>query len=820
MKPELLKKAVPHVLAFLFFVLIVVMFFGPVFFESKSINQHDILQWEGGAKELIDYREKTGEEGLWANSMFSGMPAYLVNTQWSNQPVRFIQNLLTVWMPHPVSLILLGLVSTYITFLIFGTRSFVAAAGAVSYSFSSYIIVGLSAGHNSRIGAIAMLPLIVGGIHLAYKKNKLLGFAVTATALALQLRFNHLQITYYTLLIVVIYGAFQLIEAYKGKLLKEFFTRTAILVAAAVLGLCTFLGTFWATYEYSQYSIRGKSELTSSGTDQGEDGLSREYAFRYSSGVWESMTLFIPNILGGSSGDILASDQDSETYNALRRAQDPQQANQLARFSGAYWGDQPYTSPYYAGAIAVFLLILGFFYVEKPIKYWLLASIALGIMLSWGKNFSSLNYLLFDILPGYNKFRSVTFAILIAIFGINLLGYLGLEAVLKQKWAGNTKKRLLIATGAAAGLCLLLLIGGGSLSFSGQYDSQLPKWFTNALQADRLSLLRGDALRTMAFVLASAGLIFVIATEKLSVKVAAPLLVVLVTIDHWFVDRRYFGEDNFQRSPAKTEFQMTEADQVILNDTEENFRVYYLPDPWNNARTSYYHHSLGGYHGAKMRRYQDLIERCLNSETETLIQSFRGGNTDLKGYGTLNMLNTRYLLANNNANGVIRNPHSNGSAWLVSELIAVSNPDEEIERLCSIDTKTQAVINTSRFQPGSTTFNSSGTVTLKEYQPSKLIYEASLSGNSFIVFSEIYYPKGWKAYIDEEEVEIMNVNYVLRGLEVASGTHRIEFRFEPAAYYVGNKVMAISSYLLVFILLGSIGISLRKTINEDDKESN
>jgi hypothetical protein len=264
---------------------------------------------------------------------------------------------------------------------------------------------------------------------------------------------------------------------------------------------------------------------------------------------------------------------------------------------------------------------------------------------------------------------------------------------------------------------------------------------------------------------------------------------------------------------------MTEADKAILADTEENYRVYYLPDPWNNARPSYYHHSLGGYHGAKMRRYQDLIERCLTSETETLIQNFRSGDTDLRGYGVLNMLNTKYLLASNNANGVIPNPYKNGSAWMVQEVIPVSTPDEEIDRLCAINSKTQAVVNTSRFQPGSTSYDASGSVSLKESQPNRLLYEATANGESFIVFSEIYYPKGWKAYVDGNEVEILNVNYVLRGLEVGAGNHQIEFIFEPAAYYVGNKIMAVSSYLLVFLLFGSIGISIKEASQKSDTDN-
>ncbi|HRK55304.1 MAG TPA: YfhO family protein [Cyclobacteriaceae bacterium] len=806
-KINFIEHILPHLAAVIIFLIVTIFFFNPVFFDNKSISQHDIQQWEASSKSLRDYREATGEEGLWATSIFSGMPAYLVNLEWSNGIIVGIKKIFSVGLPHPVVNIYWAFLSYYILLLAFRVRPMLAIAGALAFGLSSYMIIGIAAGHNARVGAIAFMPLVMAGIHLAFRNKRLLGFAVTALGLSMHLRENHLQMTYYLLLIVLVYGLIHLLLAIREKSILPFFKNLGVLIPAALLAVGTFIGPLWAIGEYSEYSIRGKSELPSQ--EEPASGLSRDYAFAYSSGMLESITVMIPNFYGGSSSNFLVQDEGSATYKALMQSGDGETANQLARYTSAYWGPQSLTAPYYGGAIMCFLFVVGIVFADKKYVWWLVSVSVLGMMFSWGSNFEGFNYFVFDYLPGYNKFRSVTFAIIILLFSMPLLGMLGLEKFFEEGLNQESKKKLIIAFGFTGGLCLLIWLLAGMASFTREGESQLPAWFLNALIEDRKGLLRADAFRSFAFILGVFILLFFDVRKRISEIGFYAFLIFMVAMDMSLVDRRYFSIDNYQRKRTAN-FVATAADQEVMKD-KSVFRVYNLQEPFSQeGSASYFHNSLGGYHGAKLRRYQDLYENCLGGETNEFISDAQAGNLQFANYGVLNMLNTKYIMFGPDKGNIIPNPEANGNAWFVSEVVNVNSPSEELAKVCEVNTRTTAVIDNSKFKIQSLAVDSLASIELVEMTPPYLKYQSSSSTGGLVVFSEIYYPKGWVAAIDGEEVPILRANYVLRALEVPAGKHQIEFKFEPKPYVIGDKITMASSWVLLLVVLGSIGWTLRK----------
>jgi len=804
------EHVLPHLIAVAVFLIVTVFFFNPVFFDNKIIQQYDIQQNLGTAKSLADHYEKTGEVSLWVNNMFSGMPAYLVTVYWSNEGVTWLKNILSLGLSHPVNNIFIAFVCYYILLLSFRVRPYLAIAGAIAFGLSSYLIIGLSAGHNSRIGAVAFMPLVMAGIHLAYSNRLLLGFGLTTAALALELRENHLQITYYLLLIVGGYGILRLVEAIKTKSISSFAKTTGVLVVAAILAAGTFFGQFWAITEYTRYSIRGKSELTTPGNSTAENnGLSKAYAFDYSNGILEPFTLLIPNFHGGSTMASVLQDPESETYRALMNSNNKEVANQLVRFTTPYWGPQSNTAPYYAGAVIVFLFAIGIAFVESRYVWWLASIAALGIVLSWGKSFESFNYFLFDYLPGYNKFRSVTFTLIMTLFALPLLGFMGLEKLWSESGDKVTKRRLIIAFASTGGLCLLLAIFSGVFSFLRDVEYELPAWFTNALANDRQSLFVSDAFRSFAFIAATFVLLYFNVHKKISPAGFIVFLTFMITVDLAVVDRRYLSKENYQRKRDNTFFAMTGADQAILQD-KDYYRVYNLQGAFNEARTSYYHNSVGGYHGAKLRRYQDFYDSCLSRQTSEMIQHLQTGGNSLEQFHGINMLNIRYITYGNEANTVLPNRSANGPAWFVREVKQVQSANEELSTTCSVNTKTTAVIDVSKFTVPDFSYDSTGTVQVKSTGPDRMVYETNTSVNSLAVFSEIYYPDGWIATIDGQEADIVRANYILRALSIPAGKHTVEFTFRPKAWTVGNKVSMASSWMVFLILFGSIAVSLRK----------
>ncbi len=810
-KIKFTEHILPHLVAIGVFFIVTIFFFRPVFFENKSLQQHDIQQFIGSSKSIVDYRKQTGQEALWTNSMFSGMPAYLVSVQWGNQAIAWIKKVMALALPHPIANIFVAFVCYYILLLAFRIRPYLAIAGAIAFGLSTYLIVGLAAGHNGRIGAIAFMPLVMAGIHLAFTGWRILGFGVTSAGMALHLRENHLQMTYYLLLIVLVYGLIRLLEAIQNKTLGPFFTTIGILIGAVVLGAGTFFGPFWAIKEYSAYTTRGKSELVSSSAQQTEDasGMSKEYAFEFSNSILEPFTLMIPNFYGGSTGNYLAADRNSKVFQALMRSGDQKTANQLASYTGAYWGEQRLAVPYYAGAITVFLFALGVTFAEKKHVWWLASISALAILLSWGKNFSALNYLMFDYFPGYNNFRSVTFTLIIMIFAMPLLGLLGLENLWTRGMNKETKRKLILAFASTGGLCLLFLVFAGMFSFTRDIETQLPAWFVDALADDRKSLFRSDALRSFAFILAVFVVIYFDVYRKMPKIAFYAFLIFMMTVDLAVVNKRYLTDLNFVRSRDNSFFAMTEADQAILSD-KSYYRVYNLSyltgkgeNPFAEARTSYYHHSIGGYHAAKLRRYSEFYDSCLVPETQKFVDRARQGNTGFENLPAFNMLNIKYVVIGPQGQDVLRNSSVFGNAWFVSDIVKTSDATSELNKTCSVDTRTTAVIDTTKFHARNISADTAASIRLVEMKPKSLKYESHSNADGLAVFSEVYYP-GWEASIDGKAANVLRADYILRALEVPAGDHTIEFTFKPKAYLVGNKVTTASSWLVLLVLLGSI----------------
>jgi hypothetical protein len=805
------KHILPHALAIVAFLAVTIFFFNPIFFENKALDQSDIQQYLGTSKTLRDYREATGREGLWAGAMFSGMPAYLVSLKWSEGPVVAIKKVMSLFLPHPVANVFLAFVCYYILLLAFRIRPYLAVAGAIAFGLSSYMIIGLGAGHNARIGAIAFVPLVIAGVHLAFTRKWVLGCVLMGAGLALHLRENHLQITYYLLLILIVYGLIQFVYVLRAKQLKDFFKSVGVLGLAAILAIGTFAGPFWAVTEYSRYSIRGSSELIKPNSKIATDGLSKEYAFAYKYGVWESMALLIPNFYGGTSMNAFVQDQQSETYKALTGSSDSELANQLASYSRAYWGPQGSTvGSYYAGAIIIFLFAIGILFADRKYVWWLVPISAFSLMLSWGDAFASFNYFMHDYLPGYNKFRSVSFALVMILLAMPLLGMLGLEKLLAIDINKETKKKLWIAFASTGGLCLALILFSSFGSYLNADEAQLPVWFSKALSADRQGLLVDDAIRSGCFILAIFILLYFNAAKKISEIGFYAILIFFITIDLTIVDKRYFTQQSYQRKKGKVAFEMTDADKEILKD-KDYYRVYNLQGAFQEARTSYFHNSLGGYSGVKMRRYQELYDSIITDDTRRLVNDAQGGRLDFRNYHSLNMLNAKYIVYGTEAGNVIPNPEANGAVWFVTSAKAVETANDELAAIKTINTKKVAVVN-SKFKIQNFDYDSLSEIKLIESEPARLKYESKSNTNGLAVFSEIYYPKGWIASIDGKEVPILRVNYVLRALEIPAGKHTIQFVFQPKPYVIGNKITMASSWLLLLFVVGGLGVSVKREL--------
>jgi hypothetical protein len=816
------QQILPHIIAVVVFLIVTILFFSPMFFSGKVIEQNDVVQGVASGQEIKEFRERTGEEALWTNSMFGGMPAYLINIKYQGEGIiNFFQKAYSFGFPRQAEVILKCFLSFYIMLVIFGVRPYLAIAGAIAYGLGTFNVVSLEAGHIWKIEAIAYMPLVLAGIHLTYRGNLVWGFTLTALALALEIDSNHLQITYYLLITVVIYGLAMLVDAIRKKNLQPFLIRSGVIVVAALLAVGTNFGRLWNTYQYGQYSTRGPSALVKEDASS-ELGLDRDYVFTYSLTISETLTLFIPDFSGGASNRNIGMDSNLAEF--LQGTNfNRQQIQNFVQNAPTYWGGKtPGTSgPTYAGAVMIFLFFIGCFFAPQPHRTWLIIATVLSIMLTWGRYFPSFNYLLYDILPGYSKFRTVEMAMVIALLCIPLLGLLGLESAIKSTWNKLTQKRFFMAAGIPIGLSLLMIVFGGAFSFEGPADSrylaqQGGELLVDALQDDRAELLRGDAFRSLIFCVLTGALIFLFRSDRLSYTWLAVGVVALSTVDLWAVGKRFLTEDDYVRERNQyARISATEADNFILQQNTKRARVLNLLNPFNDGVTSYFHASIGGYHGAKLGRYQDMIEYHLGDEISRVIQNLQQGSMTFGSIPALNMLNARYFKAGNNQNAVITNENALGNVWLVNEIRTVQTANEAIEAVGEINPAQTAVVNTNDFEITKTNHNSSGTIQLSEYEPNHLTYEANVSAESFAVFSEIYYPDGWEAFIDGEPTDYFRANYLLRALVVPAGQHTIEFKFNPTSYRVGSSVSLVASILLLLAFLGSLANSVRDYLRKE-----
>lgn len=775
------KKFSPHLIVILLFVVISFTYFSPVL-QGKLLDMADITHHKGMSKEVTDFRESTGEEALWTNSMFSGMPAYQISTRSNGNLIQYVAKAISLGIPRPANLLFLYLLGFYLLLLSLKVDYRLSAVGAIAFSFSSYFFIIIMAGHMTKAHAIAYVPMVVAAVLYTYSGRMLLGGVLTALAVALELYANHLQITYYLVLMLILIGLVQFVKDFKANNLIDFSKRSGILILAALLASATAVTRLSTTMEYGTESTRGKSELTNN-LDNKTSGLDKDYATSWSYGVAETFTLLIPNFYGGASQGELTT--DSETYQAIKRAPN---AKQLIKQLPLYWGTQPFTSgPTYAGSIVMFLFIFGLLFVKSEMRVWILLATIMSITLAWGKNFMPLTDLFLDYFPGYNKFRAVSMILVIAEFTLPLLGFVALNKFLTSD-SDNKKKPLQLAFYIVGGLTLIFaLIPSLFFDFVGGQDANLAKngWPIDALQADRAGILSADAWRSFTFITLSFGTMWMFLKNKISSKYVILIVGVLVLTDMWTVNKRYLNDDNFARkSKVQVPYQATAADQQILRDKDPNFRVFNQSvSTFNDASTSYFHKSIGGYHGAKLKRYQELIENHIAQ-----------GNM-----AVLNMLNAKYFITPQGQ--AQQNPGAMGNAWFVNKINIVANADAEITALDRFNPANSAIVDTRFSEQMIIGLDNTGTsITLAEYKPNYLKYNSTTAKDGIAIFSEIYYDKGWNAYLDGELKPHFRANYVLRGMKIPAGNHVVEFKFEPAVYHVSERIALASSVVLLLLL--------------------
>ncbi len=808
------KKFLPHFIVLILFVIISLAYFSPVL-QGKKIFQSDIVQYTGMAKQQNDFRKVTGEETYWTNSAFGGMPTYQLGAKY---PHNYIKKLdLTIrFLPRPADYLFLYFIGMYILFLVLKIDYKLAFIGALAFGFSTYLIIILGVGHNAKAHAIAYMPLVLSGVILTFRKKYLYGFLLTTIAMALELVANHFQMTYYLMLLVIVIGIVYLIDAVKNKTLPQYFKAVGIMAAGVLLAIGMNATNILATKEYAATSTRGKSELTINADGSAKEankGLDDDYITEYSYGKLESFNLFIPRFMGGGNSEPLP--KDPKTLDAVMQlGASPQEANQILQQVPMYWGNQPIVAaPAYVGAVIVFLAILALFLIKGKLKWWLTAGFLLSLFLSWGKNFSLLTDLFIEYIPLYNKFRAVSSIQVLLEMILPILAIVGLQHFFfkASENSETRRKALLYATGITGGITMLFILFKSSLfSFSSPYDSYFMKDlgpdFVDAMREDRMTLFMTDAIRSLIFVLVSAGVLLLFLKEKLKLSLAIGVLGLLIVIDLVGVDRRYVNNDDFVMARVMDHpFQENFADKEILKDSGY-FRVYDITtNPFNSGRASYYHNALGGYHAAKLGRIQD-------------IDNFYLSKGDV---GILNMMNVRYIITQSKNGTAVpqRNPYANGPAWLVENVLFAKNANEEIKFLDSLDTKKTAIINKGfkGFLPlENIQRDSTATIKLLSHSPNYLKYKSETNSPQLAVFSEVYYPKGWNAYIDGELTNYFRANYVLRAMTIPEGKHIIEFKFEPQVVATGSKISLASSILFLLVFVGGAVFFRRQESHEKE----
>ena len=816
---NLLRKSGPYILAIVLFLVISVLYFSPVL-EGKRLQSSDGAQFKGMSKEIVDYRNATGKEALWSNNMFSGMPAYLTSTIYSGELLSSIQKSVTS-ISQPVMILTLSFAFFFMLCILLDIGVWTAFAASLAYGFMTFTFVVMVTGHLTKAHALTYTSLVVAGILVAFKKNKIGGSLMAAIGLSLMLSANHLQMTYYAAILALMIGITYLVYAIREKTLPDFSKTAGFLLIAVLFAVGTNFSRLYTTYEYGKYSMRGQSELSLNNENK-SSGLDKEYILDYSYDLGEALTAFIPRFKGGGMSEPLTT--SSATYKFLAEAQGAGSAKKMVEGGlPMYWGSQPISgAPFYFGAVLCFLFVLGIFLVKGKDKWWLVAVFVFSLLLSLGKNFSILTNLMLDFFPGYNKFRDVKNIIVIEQFAMALLGALAIKEVYQRKISNaEFMKGLKYAFGITGGLALIFaVIPGLAGSFTGKTDAQYlqmgyPQQFIDALMADRQSLLRIDAFRSFIFVLLAAGGLWAYWNNKIKAQYVLILWVTLIMVDMWPINKKYFNNDNFtSKKEVAVPFQEMPVDKEIKKDKDLYYRVLNLQNPMADARTSFFHKSLGGYHGAKMKRYNELNSYAIEPEMRMLIAGFQKPesiDSIMNHLSVINMLNTKYFIYDLNQ-PPLPNTHALGNAWFVKSAKVVASADQEVTSMKNFDPKSTAIVNKS-FEKDLSGFRSSsgeGEIKLTEYQPNYLKYEASVnSGAQLAVFSEIYYPKGWKSFIDGKETPHIQADYVLRALVIPAGKHQVEFKFEPSSYYLGNKVSLASSILLLLTIGGYLFYSFK-----------
>lgn len=838
---KILKSLLPEVAVIALFALISFVYFYPANVEGLVLGQHDHTAGIGSGQESAEYYKRTGERTRWTNALFGGMPTYQMSPSYdSTSHLAWFEVFWRLNMPGDGRYVFIMLLGFYLLLRAFDFRKWMAALGAVLWAFSSYFFIIIAAGHIWKVMTLAYIPATIAGMVMIYRGHRLWGALVTTLFIALQIRSNHVQMTYYFLFPMLFMAIAFAVDAWRRGKLASFWKSSAVLLVAGVLGVCTNLSNLYHTYEYSKETMRGKSELVKADTgNQTSSGLERDYITAWSYGIGETWTLLVPNTKGGASVPMgrnkEAMKQASPVYRSLY--------NQI----GQYWGEQPGTSgPVYVGAFVVVLFVLGLFVVRGPMKWALVAATVLSILLSWGKNFMGFTDLFLDYVPMYAKFRAVASILVIAEFTIPLLGMMALKEAVERINADGLKSKeylggrlsLLQCIGLSAGL-----VGGITLLFAlmpglffpnyistsemamlkeGLPAEHLAPFLTN-LSEVRQSIFVSDAWRSFVIIAIGTAILLAYTTRKMGTRWMVGLLFVLCLFDMWQVNLRYLNpRDKNQYTPKRAvtaSFKKTPTDEEILKDKALDYRVLNLAgNTFNENNTSYFHKSVGGYHAAKLRRYQEMIEEHIGGEMRTVMQEAvrtqgRLDSVQVDRFPVLNMLNTRWFIMPAQSGGTLPlfNPHALGNAWFVSEVKYVDNANQEIEALHTINPAVTAVVDT-KFKEVVKSVESEGSIVLKEYDANRLLYETDSKTGGTVVFAEIYYP-GWRSYVDGEEVEHGRANYILRAMNVPAGKHTIEFVFDPKSLHVTEAIAytALGLLLVGFIVGVVTAVRRRKT---------
>ncbi len=790
------KTLKPYIIPVIVIILTNIIYFLPQF-EGKVVRQGDIIQHIGMSKEATDYRTKTGEEALWTNSMFGGMPTYQISTQPKNNLLQYIEKVGQLFISRPAGYFIFGMLGFYLLLLLLKINPWLSLLGALLFGFSTNNFILFEAGHNSKLMAIMTSAPVIAGVLLVLKEKYFVGAAVFGVALGLNIAANHPQMTYYLALCMALLVLIRLVNAIKEQKMGAFAKSIGVMSIVAVLALGASASKLWTTYEYTKHTMRGgqilENDAASSTQTDKKGGLEWDYAMQWSNGFGDVLAGFIPKVVGGGSGEWL------DGSSALGKAVGQRQPFQF----GTYFGSLPFTSgPVYYGAIALFLFVLGLIIVKGELKWWVLTVVVFTSLISLGKNFETFNRLLFDYLPILNKFRAPSSILSITALFIPLLGIMGLSQILEDKDKSKYYKPLLLTTGILGGIALIMWLAGPAFfNISTPSDQQYPKELQNAIFDQRASMIKSSAFRSLFFVLIAASILYAYIKDKLTTSVAIAALTVFGLFDLFQIGKGYLDKRDFvSKNTYKAEFQPRDVDLQILQDKDPNFRVLDVTiNTFNSASTSYFHKTIGGYSAVKMQRYQDLIDHQISKNNMAV----------------LNMLNTKYFIGKgvDDQPNVQLNPAALGNAWFINDIVVVDDAKSELEALTDFDPAGEAIVHqefNAYIQDIKPSKN--GSIILKSYSPNKITYESNATGDQFAVFSEIYYGPnvGWQAYLNGTPVDHIRVNYLLRGMKVPSGKNEITFEFKPKSFYLGEQISLICSALLLAFLAFVIYKSIKK----------